>query len=215
MVLTKYNYELRDAIQTTDFGKADVHEDPIMQFKEWYLQADQCKIEEYNAMTLATATTDGVPNCRIVLLKGIMDTGFEFYTNYQSKKAKELHENPKASINFFWKEIQRQVRILGKVVKLPEERSDAYFESRPRGSQIGAWASDQSKVIHDRGQLMDQVAQVESRFVTKSVDRPPHWGGYLLQPHYMEFWQGRQNRLHDRICYTKVDENWKIERLSP
>ena len=174
------------------------------------------EIVEPNAMTLATASADGLPSARVVLLKGFDEKGFVFFTNYESFKGTQLDENPKACLVFFWKELERQVRILGVVSKLPEEESDAYFHSRPVGSRIGAWASPQSQVIQNREWLERTFDQRKVEFGEGNIPRPPHWGGYLVKPVIVEFWQGRFSRLHDRIQYTlQEDGAWKIERLAP
>lgn len=194
----------------------EVAPDPINQFEHWWQQAIESKIIEPNAMTLATSSCDGVPSARIVLLKGLQKDGFIFYTNYESYKGQQLTENPKASIVFFWKELERQVRIVGLVKKISQQDSDAYFHSRPVGSQIGAIASPQSRVIQSRQWLDDQYKQVENNSINNNVQRPDWWGGYIVNPVVIEFWQGRTSRLHDRIQYTlQQDATWKIERLAP
>ena len=196
-------------------NESDVAANPIEQFNEWWKNAIESEILEVNAMTLATSDKDGKPSARIVLLKGFDEHGFVFFTNYQSNKAKALEENPKAALIFFWKEIERQIRIEGIVEKVSEEESDAYFFSRPEGSRIGAWASPQSKVISNRKILEDNVQKYTAEF-KNSIPRPPHWGGYRVMPDLIEFWQGRSNRLHDRIQYTKTGKgSWKVERLAP
>lgn len=194
----------------------DVSADPMDQFTVWWNDAVKSEIEEVNAMTLATATRNGMPSARIVLLKGYDPTGFVFFTNYLSHKGKELEENPQACLVFFWKELERQVRIEGSVEKISEQESDNYFQSRPRGSRIGAWASPQSTVIPDREFIEKNSSDVEVKYADEAVPRPPHWGGYLVRPECVEFWQGRSNRLHDRIRYRKIETgNWAIERLAP
>src|SRR5690349_19960184 len=170
---------------------------PMQQFSQWWQDAVASLIDEVNAMTRATATADGIPSARIVLLKGFDDTGFTFYTNYNSAKGKTIEENPKAALVFFWKELERQIRVEGHVVKLDPESSDAYFNSRPVGSRIGAWASPQSQVIPSRHILEDNVEKYVHQF-KEGIPRPPHWGGYIVKPLRMEFWQGRSSRLHDR-----------------
>jgi pyridoxamine 5'-phosphate oxidase len=166
-------------------------------------------------MTLATSTTDGVPTARIVLLKGLTNEGFMFFTNYHSAKGRELAQNPKAALVFFWKELERQVRIEGTVEKVSEAESEAYFASRPVASKIGAWASPQSTTIANREIIEQNVLKYQAQFGEENIPKPPHWGGYIVKPAKLEFWQGRRSRLHDRILYTKQDENWKIERLAP
>jgi pyridoxamine 5'-phosphate oxidase len=193
----------------------EIAENPIDQFSRWWDDAERSEIVELNAMTLATSTVNGRPSARIVLLKGYDDQGFVFFTNYESSKGKELAENPYAALVFFWKEIERQIRIEGTVEKVSAEESDAYFFSRPGGSRIGAWASPQSKVIENRQILELNVERYENEF-KNSIPRPPHWGGYRVMPWRFEFWQGRINRLHDRIQYAKIaDGSWKVDRLAP
>lgn len=194
----------------------DVMPSPIEQFQKWWDQAISSEILEPNAMTLATASADGFPSARIVLLKGFDEKGFVFFTNYQSFKGTQLEENPKACLVFFWKELERQVRITGLVSKLPEAESDEYFQSRPVSSRLGAWASPQSQVIENREWLENNFENKKESFGNGEVPRPPHWGGYGVKPVMVEFWQGRVSRLHDRIQYT-LEENgaWKIERLAP
>lgn len=193
-----------------------VTDHPMDQFSIWWQQVLETELLEPNAMTLATASSDGMPSARIVLLKGFDKDGFVFYTNYKSYKAMQLDENPKASLIFFWKELERQVRVTGLVSKLDEKESDAYFSARPEGSQIGAWTSPQSQVITDREWLDSRYAALEKEMSGKEIQRPPHWGGYLVKPVIIEFWQGRPSRLHDRLQYT-LQENgsWKIDRLAP
>lgn len=193
----------------------DVSLDPLRQFKLWMDEAIDSEALEVNAMCLSTLGLDGFPNGRIVLLKEL-DHGFVFFTNYESEKGNELNSNPKASITFFWAEIERQVRVIGEVAKISEEESDEYFFSRPFGSQIGAWASPQSREISGREVIEANQRVIEEKFTPTTMVRPPHWGGYRLVPHRMEFWQGRPSRLHDRICYTKEAKgDWKISRLAP
>lgn len=198
-------------------SEADVAANPIGQFNTWWQEAIESEVYEVNAMTLATATAEGLPDARIVLLKELNELGFVFFTNYKSAKGQELSENPRATLVFFWKELERQVRIRGTVSKISAAESAAYFYSRPVDSQIGAIASPQSKVIPNREYL-----DLHSREITKRVEagekivKPEYWGGYLVTPSYIEFWQGRPSRLHDRICYTlQPDTTWKIERLAP
>lgn len=201
-------------LQTLD--EADVHINPIQQFHKWWNEALISEIVEVNAMTLATATASGKPSARIVLLKGYDESGFVFFTNYHSHKGVELEENPIASLVFFWKELERQVRIEGGVEKTTSNESDLYFHSRPIESRIGAWASPQSKVIASREVIEENVSELQKSFAGKDIDRPPHWGGYIVKPALIEFWQGRPGRLHDRIQYTsQADGSWKIERLAP
>lgn len=196
--------------------ETDVAADPITQFGIWWQQVLASEVLEPNAMTLATASADGLPAARVVLLKDYKEQGFVFYTNYKSFKAMHLEENPKACLVFFWPELERQVRITGLVKKVAGSESDAYYNSRPEGSRIGAWASPQSQVVPGREWLDEQFAQKREEFEGREISRPPHWGGYLVQPVVVEFWQGRPSRLHDRIQYTLQDGGeWKIERLAP
>jgi pyridoxamine 5'-phosphate oxidase len=196
-------------------SEAEAKKNPLEQFHNWWNEAVQSEIDEVNAMTLATATAQGVPSARIVLLKEYNDKGFVFFTNYESAKGLELAENPRAALLFFWKELERQVRITGLVEKISDEESDTYFYSRPLGSRIGAIASAQSTVIETRELLEIKVKELETK-TEAEIQRPQHWGGYRVKPVIFEFWQGRPSRLHDRIQYT-LEENggWKIERLSP
>lgn len=190
--------------------------DPIKQFSRWWKQALKSGIEEVNAMALATASADGVPSCRIVLLKDFNNKGFTFFTNYESHKGQQLAENPKACLVFFWKELERQVRITGLVEKISDEASDEYFFSRPMESQVGAITSPQSRVIESREWLDDKYEEIKTQSKTTGTVRPKHWGGYMVKPVIIEFWQGRPSRLHDRLQYTLLkDGNWKIERLAP
>ena len=193
-----------------------VHRDPIKQFAEWYASAVSSNEPFADAMTLATATTGGKPSARIVLLKGVDPLGFVFYTNYSSRKGEELATNPFGALVFFWREQNRQVRIEGSLRPVTPEESDEYFASRPRESQIGAVSSPQSKVIPDRETLARTFEENGRRFLDKPVQRPPHWGGYRLSPTRIEFWQGRDARLHDRIEYVlQKDSSWLIRRLAP
>ncbi len=194
----------------------DVDANAIRQFDKWWQEAIHSEIDEVNAMTLATASADGVPAARIVLLKGYDERGFVFFTNYDSFKGLQMAENPRACLVFFWKELERQVRITGLVEKVSAEESDIYFNSRPEGSRIGAWASPQSQVIESREWLEEREKTIAKDFNGKPVKRPGHWGGYRVKPINIEFWQGRPSRLHDRIQYTlKSDNTWLIERLAP
>lgn len=189
---------------------------PIELFTQWWNDAEKAAIDERNAMTLATASPEGVPSARIVLLKDYDDKGFVFYTNYNSFKGLEMKENPRACLVFFWKELERQVRITGIVEKTSTEESDAYFQSRPIGSRIGAWASQQSEVIADRDWIESNEKKWAEAFEGKEVPRPEHWGGYRVKPVNIEFWQGRPSRLHDRLNYHLNNEGkWIRERLSP
>ncbi|MEP2669220.1 MAG: pyridoxamine 5'-phosphate oxidase [Cyclobacteriaceae bacterium] len=205
----------------TDYTKAtldinSVDKNPFIQFEKWFKQAIASQALEPNAMNLATLSENGRPTSRIVLLKGVENSQFVFYTNYQSQKGKELEVNPACAINFFWPELERQVRIEGVASRVSAEVSDSYFQSRPRASQIGAWASPQSTMIKERSILEERVLQIEKKYKDlKVLPRPKQWGGYGITPFEIEFWQGRPSRLHDRIVYTLVDDKWKINRLAP
>ena len=190
--------------------------DPFTQFRQWLNDALKAEVLEVNAMCLSTVGKDGFPNSRIVLLKEL-DSGFVFFTNYESAKGKELEDHPKASLTFFWAEIERQVRVVGTVSKVSTEESDAYFLSRPYGSQLGAWASPQSQVIDTREVIENKQKELDKKFNESEMVRPPHWGGYRLIPNRIEFWQGRPSRLHDRICYEKesATNSWNLVRLAP
>jgi pyridoxamine 5'-phosphate oxidase len=216
MELTKENLQnLRQDYRVASLSERDVATDPILQFNKWFSDAVAAQLYEPNVMTFATADSDGKPSARIVLLKGFDEHGFVFYTNYDSKKAHDLIENPQAALVFFWAELERQVRIEGIVSKVDKEVSEAYFRSRPIGSQIGAIASPQSSVLTDRSILEDKVAALSKQYEGKEIPKPENWGGYLVEPKHIEFWQGRSSRLHDRISYDLVDGAWKISRLAP
>ncbi len=190
--------------------------DPLKQFTKWWKQAVESDILEINAMTLATASADGTPSARIVLLKGFDEKGFSFFTNYESFKGRQIAENPKACLVFFWKELERQVRITGLIEKLDDRINDEYFHSRPQESQLGALTSPQSQVIEGRDVLDNRFKELKKEYKKKEVPRPEHWGGYLVKPVIVEFWQGRPGRLHDRLQYTLQDNGeWKLERLAP
>lgn len=206
---------IRTDYRLLELDEKQVDKNPLIQFSTWFEQAVQADLEEVNAMTLATVGANGTPSARIVLLKDLEDNGFIFYTNYESNKGRELAANPNASLVFFWPVLQRQVRINGLVEKVSTETAENYFQSRPIGSQFGAWASPQSQVITDRKVLEQNLQSVVDKYKDQTIPKPPHWGGYKVIPTLIEFWQGRASRLHDRILYTKVGEEWKIERLAP
>ena len=208
--------DIRQDYQKRTLEDNDVDPDAVVQFANWWDDAIKSEIEEVNAMTLATVNHEGNPTARIVLLKGFDENGFVFFTNYNSHKGEALSKHPYASLVFFWKELERQVRIEGPVSRINEAESDAYFNSRPAESRIGAWASPQSQVITNRDILEENIKKYQLQYPGNDIPRPPHWGGYLVKPALVEFWQGRPSRLHDRILYTLLKENeWKIERLAP
>ena len=207
--------DIRKDYSLHSLNESDVASNPIQQFTKWWNDALASEIVEVNAMTLATSSKNGKPSARIVLLKGFDERGFVFFTNYESNKGKALAENPNAALIFFWKEIERQIRIEGVTEKISAAESDTYFFSRPEGSRIGAWASPQSRIINNRNVLEENVQRFSNEF-KNSIPRPPHWGGYRVMPELIEFWQGRSNRLHDRIQYTKTGSgSWKVDRLAP
>ena len=207
--------DLRKEYKLRSLLEEDADPDPINQFQHWWNEAMMSNIEEPNAMTLATSNKHGRPSARIVLLKGLNNDGFMFFTNYESRKGNELKENPHASLLFFWKELERQVRIEGSVSKVTEEKSNEYFLSRPELSKIGAWSSPQSAIIQSRDDLEKNVLKFRQQFNDNDIPRPSHWGGYIVKPAIIEFWQGRPNRLHDRLQYSLKNKKWIIERLAP
>jgi len=207
---------LRQEYAGVDLNEGDVDADPMTQFTRWFEQALAAHVPEPNAMTVATATRAGVPSARIVLLKGFDARGFVFYTNYESRKGSELADNPVAALVFHWVELHRQVRITGAVEQVSREESDAYFQSRPRGSRLGAWTSQQSSILDGRAPLEARLAELKAQFGEGDIPLPPFWGGYRVIPDTVEFWQGRLSRLHDRLRYARQsDTTWRIERLSP
>lgn len=208
---------LREDYNLDKLELGDLAPTPIQQFEKWFNFALSKNVKEPNAMTLATATKDGIPSARIVLLKGFDENGFIFYTNYDSHKAKELIENPKAALVFCWLELHKQIRIEGKVEKVSTEESTEYFQSRPKGSQIGAWASPQSQVIENRDILEKNVKDLNAQYADSEIlPLPENWGGFIVKPTKIEFWQGRSSRLHDRLRYTLTEnEEWEIDRLAP
>jgi len=208
--------DIRTDYKRQSLSEKDTDNNPYLLFTKWWDEAVSAQIDEVNAMTLATASADGVPSARIVLLKGYDEKGFSFFSNYNSYKGRQLEENPRACLVFFWKELERQVRITGLTKKLDAKESDAYYNSRPEGSRIGAWASPQSEVIDSREWLEENEVKFKELFNNKTIHRPDHWGGYRVNPVTIEFWQGRSNRLHDRLQFTLKDEGgWMVERLAP
>lgn len=205
---------LRKEYTRERFDESDADPDPFVQFKRWFDEALKAELPEPNAMTLATVSAGGVPSARIVLLKEVSGGGFVFYTNYESRKGQELAANPNAALLFHWVELERQVRIEGRVSKVTPDESDAYYRIRPLGSRIGAWASPQSAVLANRQELESKVADATQR-LGDDPPRPPHWGGYRLVPTALEFWQGRESRLHDRLAYAPSGGAWSVRRLSP
>lgn len=199
----------------SELSKKSIATDPFEQFEKWLNEALASDLPEPTAMTLSTASMDCLPSSRVVLLKGFDSSGFVFFTNYRSRKGRELEANPAAAINFFWPELERQVNVSGTVKKISAEESDEYFESRPFTSRIGAWASNQSEKIESRTEIMKSAAVIAAKHPLGHVPRPPHWGGLRLEPDRFEFWQGRPSRLHDRICYERDGDAWSIYRLSP
>ena len=210
--------DIRREYTLAGLRRADLDANPISQFQKWFEQATKALTQkelDVNAATLATADKSGKPSARIILLKGIDERGFIFFTNYDSRKGCELAENPNASLAFYWQQLERQICIAGLVEKISREESERYFKSRPRGSQLAAWASNQSDVVADRAVLEAKWNEMEKKFPNE-VPLPPNWGGYVLKPERIEFWQGRPSRLHDRFCYTRQkDDSWKLERLAP
>ncbi len=206
---------LRQHYEATPFDVATVDADPYVQFRQWYDEVLDAQYFEPYAMVLATVTDDGWPSARNVLLRGLSAAGFDFFTNYTSDKALELEHSARAALVFSWNMVHRQVRVVGAVERTSDADSDAYFASRPRGAQVSAWASDQSSVVPDRDTLVRQHAAIEDRYSGRDIPRPPFWGGYRVVPRVYEFWQGRDDRLHDRVRYTRTGAAWRIERLAP
>jgi pyridoxamine 5'-phosphate oxidase len=213
--LRNYINTLRHDFSKQTLDEKDAHINPVTQFSKWFQEAVDSKVNEPNAMCLSTVSSEGKPSSRILLLRNFSEEGFVFYTNYTSRKGEEISANPNVALLFFWPELERQVRIEGKLIKQSKEESDLYFNSRPRTSKLGAWTSAQSKVIASRKVLDEEYKKLSDKFPGEDVPRPDYWGGYLLKPETMEFWQGRSSRLHDRILYTNEGQKWKIERLAP
>ncbi len=208
--------DLRRDYARAHLDETQVDTDPIAQFKRWFAEAHSAELREPNAMTLATAARDGAPSARVVLLKGVDERGFTFFTDYRSQKGRELELNPRAALVFFWAELERQVRITGTVSKVSREESERYHCTRPRGSRLGAWTSHQSAVLPSREALEQRLREVAAEFPGDEIPLPPYWGGFLVRPDALEFWQGRESRLHDRIRYVRgADGGWRRERLSP
>lgn len=206
---------LRREFTLKTLDERDVLSDPIAQFETWFNEAISGSVLEPNAMTLSTVGLDMKPSSRVLLLKELKPEGFVFFTNYESRKAGQLAENPYCALTFLWNELERQVRIEGRAEKISSHESDSYFERRPQASKLGAWASPQSKVIAGRRYLENLVAAFDAEFKDREINRPANWGGYIVKPYLIEFWQGRQNRLHDRIQYSLIEEKWIVERLAP
>ena len=209
--------DYRKSYEKEELLESSCPENPMELFQKWFINADESKVvEETNAMTIATISTDGYPKSRVVLLKKYTWEGFIFYTNYTSEKGKAIQENNNVCLSFFWPKLEQQIIIKGKAEKVAENISDGYFDSRPDGSKLGAWASNQSSVVSSRQELDSKLKQLENEFNNKEIPRPKHWGGYIVKPVSIEFWQGRPNRMHDRIRYTlQEDFSWKLERLAP
>lgn len=213
--IVNYLNEIRRDFSGKPLTEESVHKNPIEQYAIWFEEAVNAQLLDPYAMSLTTVSAEGQPSTRIVYMRGIKAGGFVFYTNYKSDKGRNLEGNNKVALNFFWGELERQVRVEGEAEKLSDEESDAYFNQRPRESQIGAWASAQSEEITDRKQLEEQVAYYTEKFKDVKVPRPAHWGGYVVKPTKIEFWQGRPSRLHDRIIYIKDGNDWSQSRISP
>ena len=207
--------DIRREYARARLDEKSVSHDPMVEFARWFAEAQEAQVEEVNAMTLATASSDGAPSARIVLLKAFDARGFVFFTDYRSRKGVELEANPRAALVLFWSELERQIRITGGVARTSAPESESYFRTRPLGSRLGAWVSHQSRVIPSRAPLEADLQEATARFSKGEVPLPPHWGGYRVVPETLEFWQGRENRLHDRIRYARDGAKWRVERLSP
>jgi len=213
--LKLYINNLRHDFSKKTLDKVDVNKNPIFQFETWFKEAVESNVNEPNAMTVCTSTKEGKPSARIVLLRNFDENGFVFYTNYTSRKGVEVLENPNCALLFFWPELERQVRIEGVLQLQSETESDSYFNNRPRGSKLGAWVSEQSKIIQSRKVLDEKYSELSAKYPDDNIPRPSYWGGYILKPSSIEFWQGRPSRLHDRILFSLVNNAWEIERLAP
>jgi pyridoxamine 5'-phosphate oxidase len=213
--MTKAYKDIREEYLHSSLDENTVTENPFEQFKKWMDEAIGANLPHPTSMLLATAGSDGQPACRVVLLKNVSMEGFEFYTNYSSRKGQQLSENPKAALTFFWMALERQVRIEGKAEKIDNENSDAYFNSRPFESRLSAAVSPQSKTIKSRQELEAAMEILSAKHPDRKIPRPENWGGFILKPHLFEFWQGRENRLHDRICFTPATRGWTIQRIAP
>ena len=207
--------DLRKDYSLAGLLEKDLAKDPFRQFEQWFQEAEAAKIPEPNAMTLATATRDGRPSARTILLKGLDGRGFVFFSNYESRKGRELEANPCATLLFPWVAMERQVTVEGALTKVAREESETYFHSRPRASQLAAWVSQQSSIISGRAVLEDNMKRVEEKYAGQEVPLPPHWGGWRVAPETVEFWQGRRSRLHDRLRYRRIKDSWTVERLAP